>query len=207
MQIDGEQLLMAVAMNKAKNIEEAQNAFVKFCSCYEERAAQMALVHCNKWKKPESVAYQIVQCAFQKIWQYPTFDKSKSKCKNTDRAILNWIFWIMVHELTLFSQSGDCSHPEAEDLPLITNPSELIGEFFKDEYVSDEFFERMKVELEKRLSRLNEKEITIYLTYKVYERPGRKVPRNVLNKLRTRYNITQDGIRQCLWRTKEQIEG
>ena len=150
-------------VNKAKNLEEARNAFVKFCSCYEERAAQMALVHCSKWKKPESVAYQIVQCAFQKIWQYPTFDKSKSKCKDTDRAILNWIFWIMVHELTLLSQSGDCSHPEAEDLPLITNPSEFIGEFFNDEYVSNESFERMKVELENRLSKLNEKEITIYL--------------------------------------------
>lgn len=207
MQIDGEQLLMTVAMNKAKNSEEARNAFIKFCSCYEERATQMALVYCSKWKKPESVAYQIVQCAFQKIWQYPTFDKSKSKCKNTDRAILNWIFWIMVHEQTLLSQSGDCSHPDAEDLPLITNPSEFIGEYFKDEYLSDEDFKRMKAELEKRLTQLKEKEITIYLTYKIYERPGRKVPRNVLNKLRTRYNITQDGIRQCLWRTKEQIEG
>lgn len=206
MQIDGEQLIKTIALNKHTNRDEARKAFVIFCSSYEKRAAQIALVHCSKWKKPESVAYQIVQCAFEKIWLYPSFDKSKSKCKDTDRAILNWIFWIMVHELTLLSQSGGCSHPEAEDLPLITNPLEFIGEAFKDEYLSDEEIERMKLELERIVAGLSEQEMTIYLTYKVYDRPGKKVPRNVLTKLRTRYNITQDGIRKCLWRVKQQVE-
>lgn len=207
MQTDGEKLLKTIALNKHTNRDEAQKAFVMFCSSYEKRAAQMALVHCSKWKKPESIAYQIVQCAFEKIWLYPSFDKSKSKCKDTDRAILNWIFWIMVHELTLLSQSGDCSHPEAEDLPLITNPLEFIGEQFRDEYLSDEEIKRMKLELEMLLAGLSEQEITIYLTYKIYDRPGKKMPRNVLNKLRTRYNITQGGIRKCLWRVKQQVEG
>ncbi len=207
MQIDGELLLKTIALNKHTNRSEAQNAFVKFCSYYEKRAAQMALVHCSKWKKPESVAYQIVQCAFEKIWLYPSFDKSKSRCKDTDRAILNWIFWIMVHELTLLSQTGSCSHPEAEDLPLITNPLEFIGEAFKDVYLSDEDIEKMKLEMEKIFVGLSEQEITIYLTYKVYERPGKKMPRNVLNKLRTRYNISQAGIRKCQWRVKAQLEG
>jgi len=207
MQIDGAHLIKSVALNKANNIEVARNAFTMFCSYYEKRATQMAIVQCRKWKKPESIAYQIVQCAFDKIWRYPTFDKSKSRCKDTDRAILNWIFWILVHELTLLSQNGECSHPEAEDLPLITNPSEFIGEYFKEDYLSDEDYQRMKTLLESKLDKLSEQEITIYLTYKLYERPGKKVPRNVLNKLRTRYSISQDGIRQCHWRVKEQIEG
>lgn len=207
MQIDGEHLIKTIALNKHTNRDEAQNAFALFCSYYETRAVQMALVHCGKWRRPESVAYQIVQCAFEKIWLYPTFNKSKSKCKDTDRAILNWIFWIMVHELTLLSQSGGCSHPEEEDLPLITNPLEYIGEKFKDEFLSDEEIERMKTELEKIVAGLSEQEITIYLTYKVYDRPGKKVPRSVLNKLRARYNITQAGIRKCQWRVKEQVEG
>ena len=92
-------------------------------------------------------------------------------------------------------------------MPLITNPLDFIGEAFKDEYLSDEEIERMKLELERIVSGLSEQEITIYLTYKVYDRPGKKMPRNVLNKLRTRYNITQDGIRKCLWRVKQQVEG
>lgn len=207
MQIDGEQLIKTIALKKHTNRADARNAFEEFCSYYEERAVQMALVHCCKWRRPESVAYQIVQCAFEKIWLYPSFDKSKSRCKDTDRAILNWIFWIMVHELTLLSQSGGCSHPEAEDLPLITNPLEFIGEAFKDEYLSDEEISRMRQELERIVEGLSEQEMTIYLTYKVYDRPGKKVPRNVLNKLRARYNITQDGIRKCQWRVKQLIEG
>ena len=205
--MDGEQLIRTIALNKERDREEARKAFELFCGYYEERATQMALVLCEKWKKPEGDAYQIVQCAFEKIWLYPSFDKSKSNCKDTDKAILWWINWIMVHELTLLSQNGDCSHPEAEDLPMITNPSEFIVEKFKDEFLSDEDFERMKKVLDKLVAGLNEQEMTIYLTYKVYETPGKKVPRNVLNKLRTRYNISQDGIRKCHWRVKEQIEG
>lgn len=205
--MDGEQLIRAIALNKERDREEARKAFELFCGYYEERATQIALALCEKWKKPEGDAYQIVQCAFEKIWLYPSFDKSKSNCKDTDKAILWWINWIMVHELTLLSQNGDCSHPEAEDLPMITNPSEFIVEKFKDEFLSDEEFERMKKVLDKLVASLNEQEVTIYLTYKVYETPGKKVPRNVLNKLRTRYNISQDGIRKCHWRVKEQIEG
>ena len=205
--MDGEQLIRTIALNKERDREEARKAFELFCGYYEERATQIALVLCEKWKKPEGDAYQIVQCAFEKIWLYPSFDKSKSNCKDTDKAILWWINWIMVHELTLLSQNGDCSHPEAEDLPMITNPSEFIVEKFKDEFLSDEDFERMKKVLYKLVAGLNEQEMTIYLTYKVYETPGKKVPRNILNKLRTRYNISQDGIRKCHWRVKEQIEG
>ena len=200
-------MIRTIALNKERDREEARKAFELFCGYYEERATQMALVFCEKWKKPEGDAYQIVQCAFEKIWLYPSFDKSKSNCKDTDKAILWWINWIMVHELTLLSQNGDCSHPEAEDLPMITNPSEFIVEKFKDEFLSDEDFERMKKVLDKLVAGLNEQEMTIYLTYKIYEAPGKKVPRNVLNKLRTRYNISQDGIRKCHWRVKEQIEG
>ena len=200
-------MIRTIALNKERDREEARKAFELFCGYYEERATQIALVLCEKWKKPEGDAYQIVQCAFEKIWLYPSFDKSKSNCKDTDKAILWWINWIMVHELTLLSQNGDCSHPEAEDLPMITNPSEFIVEKFKDEFLSDEDFERMEKVLDKLVAGLNEQEMTIYLTYKVYETPGKKVPRNILNKLRTRYNISQDGIRKCHWRVKEQIEG
>ena len=88
---------------------------------------------------------------------------------------------------------------------MITNPSEFIVEKFKDEFLSDEEFERMKKVLDKLVASLNEQEVTIYLTYKVYETPGKKVPRNVLNKLRTRYNISQDGIRKCHWRVLQAI--
>lgn len=207
MMIDGEKLITTVAFNKAKDREEAEKAFTLFCGYYETRVTQMAVVLCEKWKKPEKYAYQIVVCAFEKVWLYPTFDKSKSKIKDTDLAILNWIHGIMIHELTLLSQRGGCSHPEAEDLPLITNPTEFIDKCFEDEYLTEEAYERMRTELERVMTGLSEQEITVYLTYKVYLKNGKTVPRNVLKKLRERYNITQDGIKHCRLRVEEKIRG
>lgn len=206
MQVDGEQLIKSIACNKGVNKEEAVKSFELFCGYYEERVTQRAVVLCERWKKKESYAYQIVQCAFQKVWLYPTFNKEKSRIKNTDRAILNWIYWILVHELTLLSENGDCSHPEAEDLPLITSPEVFIGEHFKDEHITDDDFEIMRTKLVEILEGLSEQEITIYLTYKLYARPGKKMPRNVLKKLRTRYGITQDAIKHCKIRVEQKLQ-
>jgi len=181
MTIDGEQLLQTIVKNKTNNREEAEKAFALFCGHYGERATQMAVNLCEKWKRPENYAYEIVECAFQKVWLYVSFYKKRSKIKDTDRAILNWIYWILVHELTLFSQKGNCSHPEKEDLPLITSPEEFIEGFF-DEYLSEEEFYAMKTELDKIISGLTPKEITIYLTYKVYQKNRQFAPpRNVLD--------------------------
>lgn len=206
MQVDGEQLIKSIACNKDVNKEEAVKSFELFCGYYEERVTQRAVVLCERWKKKEIFAYQIVQCAFQKVWLYPTFNKEKSKIKNTDKAILNWINCILVHELTLLSENGDCSHPEAEDLPLITSPEEFIGEHFKDEHISDDDFEIMRTKLVEILEGLTEQEITIYLTYKLYDRPGKKMPRNVLKKLRARYGITQDAIKHCKLRVEQKLK-
>lgn len=207
MAIDGVQLLTAIAHNKDKNKEEAKKAFELFCGYYEKDATKMAVVLCKKWKRSEDYAYVIVQCAFEKVWLYPKFDKSKTNIKDTDRAILQWLNRILLHEMMLFSEKGNCSHPEAEDLPLITNTSEFINEFFKEEFISEDHYERMRTQLDGLLSKLSEQEITVYLTYKLYLRVGKTVPRSVLKKLRARYNLTQDGIKHCRLRVEQKLGG
>lgn len=204
--IDGEQLIITIALNKKRNRDEAIKAFKLFCSHYEADALKMALALCEYWKKGEGVAYDIVQCAFEKIWKYPTFDISKSKVKDKDRAIKSWINGILLRELSMFSKKGYCSNPEEEDLPLITSMTAFINEKFKDVYLSDDDFLRMKVELEKLLSGLNQKELTIYLTYKLYQKDNLSMPRSVLKKLRAHLNMHQDAIRQCHCRVKQEIE-
>ena len=89
--MDGEQLIMTIAKNKKTNREEARKAFDLFCGCYQDRVHQMAVIHCRRWKKSEDYACVIVQCAFDKVWQYPTFEKSKTHFKDTDKAILHWM--------------------------------------------------------------------------------------------------------------------
>lgn len=206
--IDGQELITAIAMNKSKNREAAQRAFTLFCSYYEGKAMQMAIELCNKWGKSEGCATDIVQCAFQKVWLYPTFDKSKSIITNVDRAILNWLYWILVHELSSFSKKGNCSHPEPEDLPLITSTTDFLIEARKDTpSLTETQLEAVKSKLDILISGLNEKEKTIYLTYKLYQSIGQTMPRNVLKKLRTEFNMTQSGIRQCHYRITQKIEG
>lgn len=207
MTIDGSQLITVIAQNKEKNNEVARKAFDLFCGYYEKEATRMAVVLCRNWKRSDDYAYAIVQCAFEKVWKYPTFDKNKTNFKNTDKAILQWLNKILLRELTLFAEKGNCSHADAEDLPLITNSAEFLQIKFEDEYISDEDFERMKDQLDKIMKGLSEQEITIYLTYKLYENPGRKVPRTVLKKLRLRYNITQDSIKHCRIRVESKIGG
>lgn len=207
MTIDGEQLIRAIAYYKDRDMEKAKEAFDLFCGYYEKEATKIAIVLCRNWHRSDDYAYAIVQCAFDKVWRYPTFDKSKTKYKDTDKAVLQWLNKIILRELSLFAGKGDCSHTDPEDLPLITNSAEFIQENFDDEYISDEDFERMSTQLDKILKGLSEQEITVFLTYKLYESPGRRVPRTVLKKLRARYNITQDGIKHCRIRVEQKLGG
>lgn len=207
MKIDGQNLLSMIATNKGKDNKTARDAFEQFCGYYEHKVMQMAIIMCNKWGKPEGYAINIVQCAFQKVWLYPTFDISKSKIKDTDRAILNWISRILAHELSLFSDKGNCSHPEPEDLPLITSTAVFLQESSKYLNLSEEMFEAAKRKLDDAINGLNEKDRIIYLTYKLYLCFGKTVPRNVLKKLRTQLNMGQEAIRQRHFRLSNIIEG
>ena len=204
--MDGEQLIMTIAKNKETNREEAHRAFELFCGYYQEQVTRMAVVHCIRWKKSEDYACVIVQCAFEKVWQYPTFNKDKTHFNDTDRAILHWMDKILYHEMSLFSQKGNCSHPEAEDLPIITSTEAFIEEYIGDDYLSEEQFDAVKKQLDDAFSSLTEQEVTVYLTYKLYLKMNDRVPQRVLKKLRTRYGITQDAIKHCKLRVEQKLK-
>lgn len=204
--MDGEQLIMTIAKNKESNGEEARKAFELFCGYYTEKVTQMAVVLCRRWKKSEDYAYVIVQCAFEKVWQCHSFDKRKSRIKDIDKAILYWMNTILYHEMTLFSQKGNCSHPEEEDLPLITSPEMFIESYIGDDYLTDEQFEAVRATMEKAFSGLSEQEVTVYLTYKLYLKVNDRVPQRVLKKLRARYGITQDAIKHCRLRVEQKLK-
>ena len=204
--MDGEQLLMIIAKNKETNKEEAKKAFELFCGYYEKEATKIAVALCRSWKRSDDNAFDIVQCAFEKVWLYPTFDKSKTHFKNTDKAIMRWLNTILIREMTLFSQMGNCSHPEPEDLPLITDSGMFVEYYMEDEYMSEEQFEVAKKKLDEIFAGLSEQEITILLTYKLYLKAKGRVPHRVLKKLRTRYGITQDAIKHCRLRVEQKLK-
>ena len=73
--------------------------------------------------------------------------------------------------------------------------------------LSEEMFEAAKRKLDDAINGLNEKDRIIYLTYKLYLCFGKTVPRNVLKKLRTQLNMSQEAIRQRHFRLSNIIEG
>ena len=204
--MDGEQLIMAIARNKGTNREEARKAFDLFCGNYEREVTKIAVTLCRAWKRSEDYAYEIVQCAFEKVWLCPTFDKRKTHFKDTDKAILRWLNTILLHEMTLFSQKGNCSHPEPEDLPIITDSGVFIENFFDEDYLSEEQFDALRKKLDETFAGLSEQEVTIYLTYQLYLKVNARVPRSVLKKLRARYGITQDAIKHCRLRVEQKLK-
>lgn len=204
--MDGEQLIMTIAKNKESNREEAKKAFALFCSYYEEEATKVAVALCRSWKRSEDYAYAIVQCAFEKVWLYPTFVMDKKRFKDTDKALMQWMNKILLHEMTLFSQKGNCSHPEPEDLPIITSIEAFIETYTEDDYLSPNQFEMVKTKLDDAFAGLSEQEVTIYLTYKLYLKVNNRVPQSVLKKLRTRYGITQDAIKHCRLRVEQKLK-
>lgn len=191
--INGVDLLKAIA-NKANDIGSAKAAFTVFVSYFEDKIKCPVEINARKVGYNENVAFEAVQCAFNKVWLYPTFDMKKSNCKDEEKAIIIWLINIAVSQMHQFSKHGECAQlKEEEDLSVIEDSSSFI-----DYHVSDLPPEQKILyvtELDKKLSILDEKHRIIYLTYKAYQVRGKKLPRTLLEKLRKRLGVTQVTIR------------
>ncbi len=53
----------------------------------------------EKYSFDENIAFEAIQCAFNKVWLYPTFDMSKSHCKDEENAIVIWLIKIAVSQM------------------------------------------------------------------------------------------------------------
>ncbi len=191
--INGVNLLKTIA-NKANNIEAAKAAFAVFTSYFENKIKCPVEINASKFGYDANVAFEAIQCAFNKVWLYPSFDMNKSRCKDEENAIIIWLINIAVSQMHQFSKQGECAKiKEEEDLSVIEDSLSFV-----DCHVSNLTPERKMLyvtELDKKLSVLDEKHRIIYLTYKAYQIRGKKLPRTLLEKLRKRLNVTQVTIR------------
>ena len=190
---DGVSLLRAIA-NKNNNEEEAKKALALFASYFEDKIKLLVETNARNIGYDENVAFEAIQCTFNKVWLYPTFDMKKSHCKDEEKAIIIWLVKIANSQMHQFSRNGVCAQiNDDEDLSIIEDSRQFI-----DYHISDLDPEK-KIELvmafNKKLSALDEKHRIIYLTYKAYQNSGKKLPRTVLAKLRKRLGITQTTVR------------
>ncbi len=173
---------------------EAEKAFTIFCDRFQQDVIKTAEIYSNKYGHNEVVALDIANCVFAKVWKYHSFDKSKSKIKDVDKAIKIWLYAIVFNELMKYGVKDTCSEPEEEDLSLVENMDNLISlTVGEDSEKRNDLKIRLEI-IERAMLGLSEKHKIIYLTYKAYENNGKNIPRTVGKKLREKLNLVQSSI-------------
>lgn len=191
--VDGVKLLNIIA-NKENDMDAAKKAFILFIGYFESKIRTFVEVYANKIGYDENVAFEAIQCAFNKVWNYPTFDMKKSSCKNEEKAIIIWLMSIAASQMHQYSRKGECAQIKTdEDLSVIETSDDFVS--FHIEDLSFEQKMEYVLALNKKLSVLDEKHRIIYLTYKAYQTRGKKLPRKLLDKLRKRLDVSQVTIR------------
>ena len=192
--VDGVKLIRIIA-NRNIDEEAARKAFYLFVSYFEIKIKKRVEILALKYGYNENVAFEAIRCAFNKVWLYPTFDMGKSSCTNEENAIIIWLVKIAFSQMCQFTRTGECARiSEEEDLSVIENTEDFVDSF---QVAGLDPLEKMQlIEIrEKKLSLLDEKHRIIYLTYKAYQRSGKKLPRKLLEMLRKRLGLSQSAIR------------
>lgn len=192
-EINGVILLNDIA-NKTSDSETAERSFRIFVSYFESDVMKFAEIHAKKMGFPIESAFEAVNCAFARVWRYPTFDISKARCKDPNKGILVWLNRIAANQMYEYVKKNSCAqHTQEEDLSVIENAASFVDLLIRDNPVEEKI--EYVTALENRISCLDEKHRIIYLTYKAYDSVGKKLPRSLLAKLRNRLGITQATVR------------
>lgn len=148
---------------------EAEKAFIVFCNRFQQDVIKTAEIYSNKYGHSEVIALDIANCTFAKVWKYHSFDKSKSKIKDIDKAIKIWLHAIVFNELMKYGVKDTCSEPEEEDLSIVENLDDLVSVTVgEDSEKRKDLKIRLEI-IERAMLGLSEKHKIIYLTYKAYE--------------------------------------
>lgn len=177
--------------------EIAKQAFRVFTFRFQLILQKKLIPICKNWGYDKQVANEIAYGTFERVWKYPSFDKSKAKQKDYDKAVSFYLYGIAGHLL------ADYKKNQGEEGNPFTGDEEIIREF-PDIANMDMGKEKKAIlhdryeHLKKALDRLKPKHKIIYLTYKQYEaetKEGFKLPRKLLKDLREELDLTQNSVR------------
>lgn len=177
--------------------DEAAKAFKEFTFRFERDVIRMSEVACSKWGYDETVAFDISNCVFQRVWKYPSYKQEKSKSEDIGKGVKLWLHRIVYTQLANYKNKGFCYEADNEtDLTLIESIEELVEEFDVSIEKRRLILKRMKV-VDEALSHLTHKHKIIYLTYKLYCPDGKAyIPRAVSKKLQGELGLAQGSIRK-----------
>ncbi|GFD78699.1 RNA polymerase subunit sigma [Tenacibaculum sp. IMCC1] len=187
--------------------KEAEKAFTEFCLRFERSIIRKAEIYANKFNYSATVALELANCTFARVWKYPTFKLEQARVKNVNKAIIKWMIRILWTQLVMLKDNDTCAQPdEEEDLSLI---NDIDGLLEHKGIINVEAKRDLRIRfevIESALSRLTPKHKIIYLTYKAYERQGKNIPRKLSAKLREQLQLTQNSIRVYKKEAVEQVK-
>lgn len=195
MEESGDELILMIA-NKEHDHSTAERAFDKFCARYDQRLIKHAEIQCKNLGYSSDLAFKAVECAFRRVWLYPTFDKRKSRSKDIDNGIILWLNKILYTQVLKFKNNGECADVnKEEDLSVINNAEEFYEKESQYNYLTEEEKKRKIKLLDQIMKTLDMKHRIIFLTYAAYHEEGKYLPSSLIKKLRTQLNLSSSTIR------------
>lgn len=190
--------LLTIISWKEEMLEDAKNAFEQFCYRFDDDLLRKCEVICAKWKYSKTVALEIRDCTFSRVWKYASsFDIEKINTKSIDVGIKFWLYKIANSQLANYHKKNTCHEPEKENLEIIFTINDMVEYTLGDADIESK--RELKKELEvlsKILDGLNEKKRAIYLTYKTYEHLGIYNFKSAKKKLQEKFNLSQASVRK-----------
>ncbi len=174
--------------------EAAECAFKAFFLRFETDLTKKCRIIVRKWGYDELDGDILCEQALNKFWNKASlFNAQQCKTANLDRCVLFYIYRIAQRLL------ADRQRLEADKNPY-SGAEELVLEFpdLENMEIPKEKLKDLKARtgvIDKALERLSKKHKIIYLTYQSYERDGKKLPRQLLKKLREELDLSQTSIR------------
>lgn len=175
----------------------SREAFKVFTFRFQMELLKKLVPVCKHWGYDEQTATEIAYQTFERVWKYSKFCLSKANQKNPERAILLYLLKIAQHLLADYHKLKS-----TEPYPF-DGSEEIVAEFPDLSNLQIPIEKKAELQeiydlIRKALDRLTPKHRIIYLTYKQYEqqiKDGYKLPRNLLEKLRVKLDLSQTSIR------------
>jgi len=182
----------------------SKSAFQVFTFRFSSELCKKIEITCKNWGLDSYDALEVVQRTLKSFWKYPAFDALKAKNKDVNKATLFYLYGIAQREL-----SDYFNEKKGFKISPYNGSEKIIFDFPETESIFNiEDFKDPQTHyhaVRKALSNLSEKHKVIFLTYKAYEFAGNKLPRPLLESLRSNLNLSQATIRSYKKETYDKV--
>jgi hypothetical protein len=180
---------------QADYVELAQAAFAAFTFRFQDQVVDKCRKLGRSWGYDRETSDMLAERTFEKFYRYP-FRFKKSECRDlpVNECVKCYLFVTAQHCFC------DYKNEYTQDISPYDGSESVVVEFpaldhLQLEAGSIEEIREMQSVIESALATLTPNHKKIYLTYKMYEKAGFKLPRHLLEKLRKETELSQSTIR------------